>query len=41
MREAYLNSQNVLLRQELDARNTTAAQRDFHDLIVEKFNDTN
>lgn len=41
IREAYMNSQNVLSRQELDARNTTAAQRDFHDLIVEKFNDPN
>jgi len=39
IREAYLRSQDVLNRVALDARNTEAAPKDFHDRIVEKFND--
>lgn len=39
VREAYLRSQDVLNRVALDARNTAAAPKDFHDQIVEKFND--
>jgi len=39
IREAYMRSQDVLSRQALDARNTASAVRDFHDLVVAKFND--
>ena len=39
IREAYWRSQDALNRITLDARNTEAAPNDFHDKIVEKFND--
>jgi hypothetical protein len=38
VRVAYLRSQDVLRMQALDARITTAAVKDFHDLMVERFN---
>jgi hypothetical protein len=40
IREAYTKIQDVLNREQLDARNTEAAGKDFHDLVSEKFNDT-
>ena len=39
IREAYTKIQDVLNRELLDARNTEAAGKDFHDLVSEKFND--
>jgi hypothetical protein len=39
IREAYLKVQDVLTRQELDARNSDSAGKDFHDLVAAKFND--
>lgn len=38
IREAYMRSQDVMNRQELDARNSEAAAKDFHSLISTKFN---
>lgn len=38
IREAYMRSQDVMNRQELDARNSVAAAHDFHSLISAKFN---
>ena len=40
IREAYMKSQDTLSRQALDARNSSAAAPDYHDLIVNKFNDS-
>lgn len=39
VREAYQKIQEVLNREQLDARNTDAAPKDFHDLVTERFND--
>ena len=39
IREAYLKVQDVLTREELDARNSDSAGKDFHDLVAAKFND--
>ena len=39
IRAAYMKVQNVFNREELDARKSSSATADFHDLIVEKFND--
>ena len=39
VREAYQKIQEVLNREQLDARNTDAAPKDFHDLVAETFND--
>jgi hypothetical protein len=39
IRIAYMGLQEVLNREQLDARNTASAQGDFHDLVVAKVND--
>jgi hypothetical protein len=40
VRKCYLRSQDVMDRQALDARNTDAGVTDFHNFIVQSFNDT-